>query len=115
MLTGECQILSADIFYDCGQSLNPDIDIGQVEGCFVQAAGFCLTEELTRSATDGRLISNGASGKEGERGGVGVFWRRGWLRSSLLWLWGGNVCVGEGIGPPSSAVTPHPAPHARVW
>ena len=59
VLTGEHQILSADILYDAGRSLNPYIDIGQVEGCFVQAAGMCLTEEQTRSPVDGRLISNG--------------------------------------------------------
>jgi xanthine dehydrogenase/oxidase len=45
--------------YDCGLSLNPDIDIGQVEGSFVQAAGFCLSEEQSRSAVDGRLVSDG--------------------------------------------------------
>lgn len=58
-LTGENEILSADIVYDCGVSLNPEIDIGQVEGCFVQAAGMLLTEEQTYSKSDGRLISNG--------------------------------------------------------
>lgn len=59
VLTGEHQILSTDILYDAGRSLNPYIDIGQVEGCFVQSAGFCLTEEQVRSPVDGRLISNG--------------------------------------------------------
>lgn len=59
ILTGEHHIISTDIVYDCGTSLNPYIDIGQVEGCFVQSAGFCLTEEQVRSTVDGRLISNG--------------------------------------------------------
>ena len=58
-LTGEYEILSADIVYDAGVSLNPEIDIGQVEGCFVQAAGCLLSEEQTWSKTDGRLVSNG--------------------------------------------------------
>jgi len=59
VLTGECSILSADIFIDCGVSLNPGVDIGQVEGSFIQGAGFCLSEEQIRSSTDGRLITNG--------------------------------------------------------
>ena len=53
VLTGEQQILSTDIFYDNGISLNPAVDIGQVEGSFVQGAGFCLTEENVRSSVDG--------------------------------------------------------------
>jgi xanthine dehydrogenase/oxidase len=46
ILTGEVKILSADIVYDTGWSLNPAIDIGQVEGAFVQGIGFLLTENM---------------------------------------------------------------------
>jgi xanthine dehydrogenase/oxidase len=46
ILTGEIKILSADIVYDMGWSLNPAIDIGQVEGAFVQGVGYLLTEKL---------------------------------------------------------------------
>jgi len=60
VLTGECQVLRVDIFYDCGISLNPAVDAGQVEGCFIQAMGFMLTEELVRSKADSRLINNGS-------------------------------------------------------
>ncbi|WP_298837769.1 xanthine dehydrogenase molybdopterin binding subunit [uncultured Roseobacter sp.] len=45
-LTGENRILRADILHDCGTSLNPDIDIGQIEGGYVQGAGWLTTEEL---------------------------------------------------------------------
>jgi xanthine dehydrogenase/oxidase len=46
VLTGEVKILSSDIVFDMGWSLNPAIDIGQVEGAFVQGVGYVLTEEL---------------------------------------------------------------------
>lgn len=46
ILTGEVKILSADIVYDMGWSLNPAIDIGQVEGAFLQGVGYLLTEKL---------------------------------------------------------------------
>ena len=45
-LTGENRILRADILHDAGASLNPALDIGQVEGGFVQGAGWLTTEEL---------------------------------------------------------------------
>jgi xanthine dehydrogenase/oxidase len=46
VLTGEVKILSSDLVYDMGWSLNPAIDIGQVEGAFVQGIGYVLTEQL---------------------------------------------------------------------
>ena len=45
-LTGENRILRADILHDCGTSLNPALDIGQIEGGYVQGAGWLTTEEL---------------------------------------------------------------------
>jgi len=45
-LTGENRILRADILHDCGASLNSAIDIGQIEGGYVQGAGWLTTEEL---------------------------------------------------------------------
>ena len=45
-LTGENRTLRVDILHDCGQSLNPAIDLGQIEGGFVQGAGWLTTEEL---------------------------------------------------------------------
>ena len=45
-LTGENRILRTDILHDCGASLNPALDVGQIEGGYVQGAGWLTTEEL---------------------------------------------------------------------
>ena len=49
-LTGENRILRVDILHDTGTSLNPVLDIGQVEGAYVQGAGWLTTEELVWNA-----------------------------------------------------------------
>jgi xanthine dehydrogenase/oxidase len=46
ILTGETTMLSSDLVYDMGWSMNPAIDIGQVEGAFIQGVGYLLTEKL---------------------------------------------------------------------
>ena len=53
-LTGESRILRVDILHDVGRSVNPAIDVGQIEGGFIQGAGWLTTEELVYGA-DGRL------------------------------------------------------------
>jgi xanthine dehydrogenase large subunit len=45
-LTGENRILRADVLHDTGASLNPALDIGQIEGAYVQGAGWLTMEEL---------------------------------------------------------------------
>ncbi|ASP37358.1 xanthine dehydrogenase molybdopterin binding subunit [Bacterioplanes sanyensis] len=59
-LTGEYQILRTDILHDVGRSLNPAIDIGQIEGGFVQGMGWLTSEELNWDE-QGRLASNAAA------------------------------------------------------
>ena len=49
-LTGENRILRCDILHDCGASLNPALDLGQIEGGFVQGAGWLTMEELVWDA-----------------------------------------------------------------
>jgi xanthine dehydrogenase large subunit len=59
-LTGEWKCLRADVLYDTGRSLNPAIDIGQVEGGFIQGMGWLTTEELCWNK-DGRLTTHAPS------------------------------------------------------
>ena len=57
-LTGEYRMLRSDILHDVGASLNPAIDIGQVEGGFVQGLGWLTMEELVWN-DKGKLMTNG--------------------------------------------------------
>ncbi len=49
-LTGESRVLKVDILHDVGRSINPAIDIGQIEGGFVQGMGWLTTEQLVWNA-----------------------------------------------------------------
>ena len=49
-LTGENKVTRVDILHDCGRSLNPAVDAGQVEGGFIQGMGWLTTEELVFDA-----------------------------------------------------------------
>ncbi|WP_348720810.1 xanthine dehydrogenase molybdopterin binding subunit [uncultured Candidatus Puniceispirillum sp.] len=60
LLTGENRILRTDILHDVGKSLNPALDIGQIEGGFVQGAGWLTTEELVWN-DQGRLMTHAPS------------------------------------------------------
>jgi xanthine dehydrogenase large subunit len=59
-LTGEWKLLRVDALYDAGQSLNPAIDIGQVEGAFIQGMGWLTTEQLWWNE-QGRLMTHAPS------------------------------------------------------
>ncbi|MES2158879.1 MAG: xanthine dehydrogenase molybdopterin binding subunit [Pseudomonadota bacterium] len=56
-LTGEHKVLAVDILHDVGRSLNPVIDIGQIEGGFIQGQGWLTTEELIFDG-QGRLLTH---------------------------------------------------------
>jgi len=60
-LTGEHRVLRADVLHDVGQSLNPALDIGQVEGAFVQGQGWLTTEELVWHPQTGKLLTHAPS------------------------------------------------------
>lgn len=51
LLTGESMMLRTDIAMDVGRPLNPAIDIGQIEGAFIQGVGWCTMEEVVRGSS----------------------------------------------------------------
>jgi len=59
-LTGDFHVLRADIVHDVGRSLNPALDIGQVEGAFVQGMGYFTMEE-TQINKRGEVFTRGPS------------------------------------------------------
>ena len=59
-MTGEMRVNRVDILHDVGKSLNPAIDIGQIEGGFVQGMGWLTTEELVWDS-NGRLATHAPS------------------------------------------------------
>lgn len=60
VLTGEHRLQRVDILHDCGKSLNPALDIGQIEGGFVQGTGWLTSEELCWN-DDGVLMTHAPS------------------------------------------------------
>ncbi len=59
-LSGEYRVTRVDILHDAGRSINPAIDIGQIEGGFVQGMGWLTTEELSWDA-EGHLSTHAPS------------------------------------------------------
>uniref|UniRef100_A0A2C9JJ99 Xanthine dehydrogenase n=1 Tax=Biomphalaria glabrata TaxID=6526 RepID=A0A2C9JJ99_BIOGL len=57
-LTGDHMVLSTDLVMDVGHSLNPAIDVGQIEGAFIQGYGLWCLEQV-KMTSQGKLLSNG--------------------------------------------------------
>jgi xanthine dehydrogenase molybdopterin-binding subunit B len=95
-LTGEHALRRVDILHDCGDSLNPAIDRGQVEGAFVQGLGWLTAEEL-RVAPDGRPLTRGPSTyKVPSAGDLPADWRVHLLEDAAQpGVVGGSKAVGE--------------------
>jgi xanthine dehydrogenase large subunit len=60
-LTGEWKLQRADLLHDVGRSLNPAVDIGQVEGAFIQGTGWLTCEELVWHPGSGALLTHAPS------------------------------------------------------
>ena len=60
-LTGEHRLLRSDLLHDVGASLNPALDLGQVEGAFVQGYGWLCLEELVWHPVSGALLTHAPS------------------------------------------------------
>jgi xanthine dehydrogenase large subunit len=60
-LSGEWKLLRADVLHDVGRSLNPAVDIGQIEGAFIQGMGWLTMEELVWHPQSGMLSTHAPS------------------------------------------------------
>ncbi|CAH2090017.1 unnamed protein product [Euphydryas editha] len=58
VLTGEWEIIRVDLIEDVGQSVNPELDVGQVEGAFIMGVGYWTTERLVYERSTGELLTN---------------------------------------------------------
>ena len=57
--TGDSSVLLADLVVDVGKSVNPGIDVGQIEGGFIQGQGYATDEQILLSPTTGEVLTNG--------------------------------------------------------
>ncbi|XP_046968166.1 xanthine dehydrogenase 1-like [Vanessa cardui] len=58
VLTGEWEIIRVDLIEDVGRSVNPELDVGQVEGAFIFGVGYWTTERLVYNRSNGELLTN---------------------------------------------------------
>eukprot|EP00112_Aurelia_sp_Birch-Aquarium-sp1_P026163 Seg91.7 transcript_id=Seg91.7/GoldUCD/mRNA.D3Y31 product="Xanthine dehydrogenase" protein_id=Seg91.7/GoldUCD/D3Y31 len=59
VLTGEHHILRSDIVFDCGESVNPRLDVGQLEGAFVMTLGYWFSEKIVYDEETGEQFTTG--------------------------------------------------------
>ncbi|XP_076461928.1 uncharacterized protein LOC143294357 [Babylonia areolata] len=62
VLTGEYLVRRVDILFDCGESLNALIDVGQIEGAFIMGLGHYLMEDIIYDTNSGRVLNGGTWG-----------------------------------------------------
>ncbi len=60
-LTGDWRLLRADLLHEAGQSINPALDVGQVEGAFIQGMGWLTMEKLVWDLRSGALLTHAPS------------------------------------------------------
>ncbi|KAL4715716.1 hypothetical protein ACJJTC_006295 [Scirpophaga incertulas] len=60
ILTGESEIIRVDLIEDPGRSLNPEIDVGQIEGAFTMGLGYWTSEHITADPRNGEILTNRA-------------------------------------------------------
>uniref|UniRef100_A0A0K8SXX6 Aldehyde oxidase/xanthine dehydrogenase second molybdopterin binding domain-containing protein n=3 Tax=Lygus hesperus TaxID=30085 RepID=A0A0K8SXX6_LYGHE len=58
VLTGAFQIVRVDLMEDCGQSMSPEVDIGQAEGAFMMGLGYFTSEEITFDPDTGSMLNH---------------------------------------------------------
>jgi len=110
-LTGAWSARRVDVAMDVGRSLNPALDVGQIEGAFVQGMGWCTMEEVVRGCAPPGGGGGGASlasGAAAATGGATVTATSG----------GGGNGDGGGVGDRSGgepALPPHPLGGAHAW
>ncbi|XP_059138915.1 uncharacterized protein LOC131927200 [Physella acuta] len=59
ILTGQYQLRQMDMLYDCGDSINPELDIGQAEGGFIMGMGYFLQEQMIFDPVNGQALNAG--------------------------------------------------------
>lgn len=57
ILTGNTEIKRVDLLEDIGESMSPEVDIGQIEGAFVTGLGYWLSEEVVINPEDGSVLN----------------------------------------------------------
>ncbi len=116
-LTGEYRVTRVDILHDVGRSLNPAVDLGQVEGGFIQGMGWLTTEELWWDES-GRLRTHAPSTRKiphSQRPAAGFSYqaaelRRKYRRDDPPLKGGGRTTAHAGdLGLPGPSPTPSPA------
>ncbi|XP_022826465.1 xanthine dehydrogenase-like [Spodoptera litura] len=58
VITGEMEVLRVDIHHDVGQSVNPELDVGQIEGAFIMGLGYWTSENMVYDPNTGELLTD---------------------------------------------------------